>query len=155
MDVSELLSILLLRDYNTRLVVISTILLGVNCGLIGSFLLLRKRALMGDALSHATLPGIGLAFILLTALGSPAKSVLGLVIGAAISGLIATFAIGLIVRHTRIKQDAAMGIVLSVFYGFGVVLLSLIQSFLLDLQQDWSPLFTARLLPSCGAIFNY
>lgn len=128
-DVSELLSILLLRDYNTRLVVISTILLGVNCGLIGSFLLLRKRALMGDALSHATLPGIGLAFILLTALGSPAKSVLGLVVGAAISGLIATFAIGLIVRHTRIKQDAAMGIVLSVFYGFGVVLLSMIQSF--------------------------
>ena len=94
-DVSELISILLLRDYNTRLVVISTILLGVNCGLIGSFLLLRKRALMGDALSHATLPGIGLAFILLTALAGTAKSVLGLVIGAAISGLIATFSIGL------------------------------------------------------------
>lgn len=127
-DLSELTSILLLRDYNTRLVVLSTILLGVNCGLMGSFLLLRKRALMGDALSHATLPGIGIAFLLLTWIGADAKSLPGLMIGAGISGLLATLSIGWIVRHTRIKQDAAMGIVLSVFYGFGVVLLSSIQS---------------------------
>lgn len=128
LDLSELTSIFLLRDYNTRLVVLSTILLGVNCGLMGSFLLLRKRALMGDALSHATLPGIGLAFLLFTWMGAEAKSVPVLMIGAGLSGLLATLLIGWIVRYTRIKQDAAMGIVLSVFYGFGVVLLSMIQS---------------------------
>ena len=127
-DLSELTSILLLRDYNTRLVVLSTSLLGVNCGLMGSFLLLRKRALLGDALSHATLPGIGLSFLLLTWVGSNAKFLPGLMIGAGISGLLATLLIGWIVRHTRIKQDAAMGIVLSVFYGLGVVLLTIIQS---------------------------
>ena len=94
----------------------------------GQLLLLRKRALLGDALSHATLPGIGLSFLLLTWVGSNAKFLPGLMIGAGISGLLATLLIGWIVRHTRIKQDAAMGIVLSVFYGLGVVLLTIIQS---------------------------
>src|SRR5688572_2708960 len=70
----ELLRVLSLQDYNTRVVVIGTMLLGLAAGTIGSFMLLRKRALMGDALSHATLPGIGLAFIVATNLGINAKS---------------------------------------------------------------------------------
>lgn len=56
------LRVLTLADYNTRVVVVGTGLLGLAAGLVGSFALLRRRALMGDALSHATLPGIGLAF---------------------------------------------------------------------------------------------
>ncbi|MFK7778852.1 MAG: metal ABC transporter permease, partial [Gimesia sp.] len=54
--------VFLLKDYNTRVVIFGTTLLGMAAGMIGSFALLRKRALMGDALSHATLPGIALAF---------------------------------------------------------------------------------------------
>ena len=61
--------VLLLKDHNTRVVVISVMLLGVSSGIIGAFLLLRKRSLMGDVLSHATLPGIGIAFAVMTALG--------------------------------------------------------------------------------------
>ena len=57
----ELVRVLMLRDYNTRVVLIGTMLLGLGAGIVGSFLLLRKRSLMGDALSHATLPGIGIA----------------------------------------------------------------------------------------------
>ena len=64
MDGSDILTVLSLRDYNTRLVVLCTLLLGCACGMIGSFLLLRKRSLMGDTLSHATLPGVGIAFII-------------------------------------------------------------------------------------------
>src|SRR5687768_11390876 len=61
---NEIARVIFLRDYNTRVVVLGTTLLGLAAGTIGAFMLLRKRALMGDALSHATLPGIGLAFIL-------------------------------------------------------------------------------------------
>ncbi|MGB1130871.1 MAG: metal ABC transporter permease, partial [Haloferula sp.] len=56
----------ILGSYNTLLVVASTSLLGIAAGLVGSFLLLRKRSLMGDALSHATLPGIGVAFAIMS-----------------------------------------------------------------------------------------
>ena len=73
-ELSEVLNLLLLRDYNTRLVVVCTLLLGCACGLMGGFLLLRKRSLMGDTLSHATLPGVGLAFMLTVMLGGDGKS---------------------------------------------------------------------------------
>ena len=62
----ELLRVLTFQDYNTRVVIIGTTLLGLAAGLIGTFLLLRKRALLSDAISHATLPGIALAFILMS-----------------------------------------------------------------------------------------
>lgn len=120
--------VLLLLDYNTRLVVLSTSLLGVASGLIGSFLLLRKRSLMGDALSHATLPGIALAFLLLVALGGDGKLLPGLLAGAALTGVLGFLAVQTISGLTRIKDDAAMGIILSVFFGAGIVLLGFIQS---------------------------
>ena len=74
MSPDEIWEILSLRNYNTRLVVLSTSILGVAAGLVGSFLLLRKRSLMGDALSHATLPGIALAFGIMASLGFDGKS---------------------------------------------------------------------------------
>jgi manganese/zinc/iron transport system permease protein len=126
-DFSEILNVLLLRDYNTRLVVICTMLLGCACGLMGGFLLLSKRSLMGDTLSHATLPGVGIAFMVSVALGVEGKSLPILLLGAAISGTIGCLAVLLIRNHSRIKDDAAMGIVLSVFFGAGVAVLSFVQ----------------------------
>ncbi len=118
---------LTLQDHNTRVVVIATTLLGFAAGAIGSFTLLRRRALMGDALSHAMLPGIGIAFLIAPALGLQAKSLPVLLGGAVISGLIGTFAILLIRHQTRLKEDAALGIVLSVFFGAGLAILGLVQ----------------------------
>lgn len=119
--------VLFLQDYNTRIVVLGTTLLGMSAGMIGSFALLRKRALMGDALSHATLPGIALAFIIATTLGMDGKSLPILLVGAALSGLLGVATILLIRNLTRLKEDAALGIVLSVFFGAGIALLVVVQ----------------------------
>ena len=126
-ELSDIWNVLILRDYKTRLVVICTILLGCACGLMGGFLLLRKRSLMGDTLSHATLPGVGLSFMLLVALGGDGKSLPILLAGAGITGVIGCAAVLFIREQTRIKDDAAMGIVLSVFFGAGLAILGVIQ----------------------------
>ncbi len=123
----QLLRVLTLQDYNTRVVVLGTMLLGVAAGVIGTFMLLRKRALMGDALSHATLPGIGIAFIVMSAAGGSGKYLPGLLAGALVSG-VTGMACVLLIRHwTRLKEDAALGIVLSVFFGLGIAVLGVIQ----------------------------
>lgn len=126
-SVDALVRVVFLIDYNTRLVVLSTALLGTACGLAGTFLLLRKRSLMGDALSHATLPGICLAFMVMVAVGGNGKWLPGLLLGALVSGIIGYLCVIGIRRITPIKDDAAMGIVLSVFFGVGVMLIGLIQ----------------------------
>ncbi|MEM8866959.1 MAG: iron chelate uptake ABC transporter family permease subunit [Verrucomicrobiota bacterium] len=128
MELSDIINVLLLRDYNTRLVVICTILLGAACGLMGGFLLLRKRSLMGDTLSHATLPGVGMAFILSVMMGGSGKSLPLLLVGATMTGIVGCALVLLIRHYSRIKDDAAMGIVLSVFFGAGVVILGFIQT---------------------------
>ncbi|SFK69191.1 manganese/zinc/iron transport system permease protein [Paenibacillus sp. 1_12] len=112
----------LFLDPNTQWILLGCMLLGLSSGVIGCFAYLRKQALMGDALSHAALPGICITFML-----TGSKSILLFLIGAAIAGIIATFGIGYVTRHTRIKQDSALAIVLSVFFGFGIVLLTQIQ----------------------------
>ena len=119
--------VFLLEDYNTRIVVLGTTMLGCACGLVGSFTLLRKRALMGDALSHATLPGIAIAFIVANLLQLDGKSLPVLLAGATISGTIGVALILMIGRLTRLKEDTALGAVLSVFFGAGVALLGVIQ----------------------------
>lgn len=110
------------QDPNMRWILTGTILLGICSGVIGSFAYLRKQSLMGDALAHAALPGICVAFMI-----TGTKSIFAFLLGALISGIIATFAIGYITRETRIKQDAALGIILTVFFGVGIVLLTQIQ----------------------------
>lgn len=97
-------------------------ILGVAGGALGSFAVLRKQSLLGDALAHAALPGICLAFLLT---GAKAPGVL--LAGALGSGLLGAMFILGIVRGTRLKEDAALGIVLSVFFGGGIVLLTAIQ----------------------------
>ncbi|MEQ9455245.1 MAG: iron chelate uptake ABC transporter family permease subunit [Phycisphaeraceae bacterium] len=127
-SLADALRVLLLEDYNTRLVVLSTAMLGLASGFIGSFLLLRERSLMGDALSHATLPGIGIAFMLMVVAGGSGKVLPLLLAGAAIFGVLGVGLVLAIRETTRLKDDAAMGIVLSVFFGAGVAILGMAQA---------------------------
>jgi manganese/zinc/iron transport system permease protein len=108
--------------YNTLVVLIGTGLLGANAGLVGSFAVLRGRALTGDALAHAALPGLCLAFLL-----TGERSVPILLAGALVSGLLGVAVISGLRRWTRIREDAAIGIVLSVFFGAGIALSGIIQ----------------------------
>lgn len=124
----DFIEVLLLNRYNTRLVVLSATLLGMTSGIIGTFLLLRKRSLMGDAVSHATLPGIALAFVVMVALGGEGKNLPGLLAGATLTGVMGMLLVLAIRNTTRLKDDTAMGIVLSVFFGIGVALLGMIQT---------------------------
>lgn len=122
------LRLLTLVDYNSRVVILGTAMLGGAAGVVGSFTLLRKRALVGDAISHAMLPGLGLAFLLATLAGWDGRSLPILFVGATLSGLVGAATI-LGLRSTwRLSEDAAFGIVLSVFFGAGVALLGVIQS---------------------------
>lgn len=114
--------------YNATLVAIGSALLGISAGVTGTFLFLRKRALVADAISHATLPGVGLAFILMVTLGGDGRNLVGLMLGSAISAWIGLICEQSITRRTRLAEDAAIGAVLSVFFGFGVVLLTVIQN---------------------------
>lgn len=125
---SDLISVITLQGYNTRLVVLSTAMLGLAAGVIGSFLLLRKRSLMGDVLSHATLPGIAAAFMVMVAWGGGGKSLPGLLAGATVFALLGVGCVQLMDRHTRLKDDTAMGIVLSVYFGLGIALMGIVQS---------------------------
>jgi manganese/zinc/iron transport system permease protein len=126
-DIETIFRVLTFQDYNTRVVVLGTAGLGIAAGLIGCFTLLRRRALMGDALAHATLPGIGVAFIIANQLGIFEKSLLLLLFGAATSGLLGVATIAYLRNAVGLREDAALGIVLSVFFGAGVALLSIIQ----------------------------
>lgn len=90
--------------------------------MLGSFAVLRKQSLLGDAISHAALPGIAIAFLI-----TGAKDTNTLLIGALISGLIGTFWIRGIVTKTHLKSDTALGLILSLFFGFGMLLLTFIQ----------------------------
>lgn len=121
-------ALLLQGGYNAALVAIGASLLGFAAGAGGSFLFLRKRALVSDAVAHATLPGVGLAFILMVLLGGDGRSLPGLLAGSAISAWLGLLAVEWIVRRTRLSEDAAIGAILSVFFGLGVVLLTVIQS---------------------------
>ncbi len=114
--------------YNTIVVMIGVSLLGVAAGAIGAFALLRKRAMMSDVLSHATLPGIGVAFLVAVALGANGRSLPVLLAGATIAAIVAALTVQWLSRSARLPEDAAMGAVLSVFFGLGAVLLSYIQT---------------------------
>ena len=111
----------LLFDYTLRNVALGSAVLGIVSGVLGSFAVLRRQALLGDTLSHAALPGICLAFLL-----TGSKDLPVLLLGAGIAGWLGTALILRIVRDTRLDQDAALGIVLSAFFGFGIMLLTFI-----------------------------
>jgi manganese/zinc/iron transport system permease protein len=112
----------LFTDYTLRNVALGSATLGIVSGALGTFAVLRRQSLLGDAVAHAALPGIALAFLL-----TGQRTPLVLMLGAAIAGWLATLAILVVTGRTRIKYDAALGLMLSVFFGFGLVLLTLIQ----------------------------
>ncbi|CUH78512.1 manganese/zinc/iron transport system permease protein [Tropicibacter naphthalenivorans] len=114
--------------YNATLVTLGAAALGVAAGVVGAFLNFRKRALMSDAISHATLPGLALAFLLMVSLGGEGRSLPGLMLGSAVSAGLGLWVVSWLTTRTRLPQDAAIGAVLSVFFGFGVVLMTVIQT---------------------------
>ena len=112
----------LFNDYTLRTVALGAALLGITAGALGGFALLRRQSLLGDAISHAALPGIALAFLL-----TGSKSSLVLILGAGVVGWFGSVLIAALTRRTPITYDTALGILLSVFFGFGLVLLTFIQ----------------------------
>ena len=112
----------LFTDYTSRTIGLGTIVLGIVSGVLGSYAVLRRQSLLGDAIAHAALPGIAITFLILGV-----KDSFFFLIGAIITGVIGTLWIMGITRFTKIKTDTALGIILTVFFGFGIVLLTLIQ----------------------------
>jgi manganese/zinc/iron transport system permease protein len=118
---NELISFL--SDFTIRNVVLGAALLGVTSGILGSFAVLRQQSLLGDALSHAALPGVALGF-----LAAGGRNLVAILLGALISGALAASYALVLTRRTRLKNDAALGSVLSVFFALGIVLLTYIQN---------------------------
>ncbi|SHG76372.1 metal ABC transporter permease [Winogradskyella jejuensis] len=121
MDLLEYIE-LVFTDYTLRTITLGTAILGAVTGMLGSFAVLRKQSLLGDAISHAALPGIAIAFLI-----TGAKDTNTLLLGALVSGLIGTFWIRGIIKKTHLKSDTALGLILSLFFGFGMLLLTFIQ----------------------------
>ena len=112
----------LFTDYTLRMVALGSATLGIVSGALGTYAVLRGQSLLGDAISHAALPGIALAFML-----TGTKTPIVLMAGAGAAGWIATLLIMSVTETTRLKYDSVLGILLSVFFGFGLVLLTFIQ----------------------------
>ena len=112
----------LIFDHTLRTVSLGAAALGLVSGGLGSFAVLRRQSLLGDAISHAALPGIALAYLI-----TGSKNSIVLLLGAAVAGWLGTLIVMGIGRTSRIKEDAALGIVLSVFFGFGLMLLTFLQ----------------------------
>ena len=93
------------------------ILVGIVCAIVGSYLMVQRLALLGDAISHSVLPGLAIAFIL----GA------NIFIGAFIAGVLSTVIIAWIKARSTIKEDAAMGIVFSAFFALGITLITIVQ----------------------------
>ncbi|QDT56497.1 Manganese transport system membrane protein MntB [Caulifigura coniformis] len=115
-------------SYNTRVVLLGASLLGLAAGVIGTFLLLRRKALIGDVVGHCALPGIAVAFLVIERM-SPGggKNLPVLLLGATCAGLLGAQSVSLIRMFTRVDNDTALAVILSVFYGAGVALLSVVQ----------------------------
>lgn len=121
-------ALFLQAGYNAALVAVGAALLGFAAGSSGTFLFLRKRALVSDAVAHATLPGVGIAFILMVSLGGDGRNLIGLLAGSAVTAWIGLLLIDWMSRRTRLAEDAAIGAVLGVFFGVGIVLLTIVQT---------------------------
>ena len=108
------------QGFNDSLwIVLMGFLVSMTCGLVGCFVILRKMALVGDAISHSLLPGITIAFLL-----TQSRDTLPMMIGAIAAGVVTVALIELIRQSSRIKPDAAIGIVFSTLFAIGVVLIS-------------------------------
>ncbi len=111
----------LVLDPAVRPVAIGTAALGAVTGSIGTFAVVRRQSLQGDAVSHAALPGVALAFLL------GGRSEVVIVLGAAVTGWVAMATVTGIVRRSRVPFDAALGGALAVLFGLGLVLMTYLQ----------------------------
>jgi manganese/zinc/iron transport system permease protein len=109
-------------DTSVLLVSLGVMLIGGGAAIVGTFTFVRKRALLGDAIAHAVLPGVVLAFMV-----TGEKQPLGLLLGAVLAGLLSLWYMDFITQYSKIKPDAAIGAVLSLFFGLGILLLTAIQ----------------------------
>ena len=100
-------------------------LIGVLCGVVGTYVVLRGYAFLGDALAHATFPGVAVAYLLGT-------SILG---GALVAGLVTAFLIGGVSRNRRVSSDSAIGVLFAGAFALGVMLISRIRSYRKDLSS--------------------
>jgi len=112
----------LLTDYTTRTILLGTLILGISCGVLGVFAVLRRQSLVGDLLAHATLPGVALAF-LLTESRNPAL----LMLGAAVTGIAAVSLATWLSKRTPTDLNTCFAVTLTSFFGLGAVLLSIVQ----------------------------
>ncbi|MFI3254965.1 MAG: metal ABC transporter permease [Eubacteriales bacterium] len=107
----------LLGDYSFQVVATGAALLGIMSGMIGCFALLRKEGLLGDGIAHATLPGVYLGFLFF---GSHETE--WLLLGGLFTGILASYMIFFMIKNSKIKFDAALALILSLFFGFAMVL---------------------------------
>ncbi len=119
----RLLRLTTFADPSLRYALGGSMLLGICCGLMGTFLVVRRLSLMGDALSHAVLPGVALGF-----LWNATKDPVAIFVGATVAGLLGAGTVQLLRSTTRHKEDAALGFVLASFFGVGICLLTMIQN---------------------------
>ncbi|MGP9808890.1 metal ABC transporter permease [Halomonas sp. AOP12-C2-37] len=112
----------ILHDYTFQNVVIGAALLGLISGPLGSFAVLRRQSLLGDAISHAALPGVCLGFII-----AGSREMGSIIVGAMVTGALAALLMLVLTRMSRLKTDASIGICLSIFFAIGLVLLTYIQ----------------------------
>lgn len=111
-----------LRDAVVRTALLGSVFLGISCGLLGSFIVVRKLSLFGDTLSHAVLPGVAVGYLV-----AGYKDPVAIFIGATVAGLLGTVMVNLVKKTTHIKEDSSLGMVLAGFYGIGIVLMNRIQ----------------------------
>jgi manganese/zinc/iron transport system permease protein len=111
-----------LRDPALRAALLGSVLLGLNCGLLGGFMVVRRLALLGDTLAHAVLPGVAAGF-----LWTGTKNPLAILVGATLAGLLGSATMRALTRTTRLKEDAALGLVLSTFFAVGMTLVTMLQ----------------------------
>ncbi|HEY8342332.1 MAG TPA: metal ABC transporter permease [Calditerricola sp.] len=104
---------------------VAAVLVGIICGVVGCFIILRGLALMGDALSHAVLPGVAIAFML----------GINFFIGAVVTGILTALAIGFVTQNSRVKADSAIGIMFTAAFALGIILITQIHSVSVDLPH--------------------
>ncbi|WP_202080396.1 metal ABC transporter permease [Caldalkalibacillus salinus] len=103
----------------------ASILVGIICGVVGCYIILRGMALMGDAISHAVLPGVAISYLLGT----------GFFIGAVVTGILTALGVGFVSRNTRVKEDSAIGIMFTAAFALGIVIINLMGSMEFDLYH--------------------
>ena len=97
---------------------LTAVMVGIMSGIVGSFIILRGMSLMGDAISHAVLPGVAVAYML----------GINVLVGASVFGILAAVLIGFVATHSKIKTDTSIGVVFSAFYALGFILISMAES---------------------------